>query len=97
MPALSHCALKRFNWSRYRTDVFTRCLLGVVVTLEAPSAVSVGLCLVHAACDKCPRLESLDVEMGWPMSAKPRHLYLDNASEFKSEALRRGCEQHGIS
>jgi putative transposase len=23
-------------------------------------------------------------------------LYLDNAAEFKSEALRRGCEQHGI-
>lgn len=23
-------------------------------------------------------------------------IYLDNAAEFKSEALRRGCEQHGI-
>ncbi|MGU5121566.1 transposase family protein, partial [Escherichia coli] len=32
-------------------DVFTRCVLGMVVTLEAPSAVSVGLCLVHVACD----------------------------------------------
>ncbi len=30
------------------------------------------------------------------MSGKPRLLYLDNAAEFKSEALRRGCEQHGI-
>jgi len=30
------------------------------------------------------------------MSGKPHRLYLDNASEFKSEALRRGCEQHGI-
>lgn len=30
------------------------------------------------------------------MAGKPRRLYLDNASEFKSEALRRGCEQHGI-
>ncbi|WP_446443402.1 hypothetical protein [Pseudocitrobacter faecalis] len=36
-------------------DVFTRCVLGMVVTLEAPSAVSVGLCLAHAACDKRPR------------------------------------------
>jgi putative transposase len=34
--------------------VFTRCVLGMVVTLEAPSAVSVGLCLVHVACDKRP-------------------------------------------
>lgn len=34
--------------------------------------------------------------MDWPMSGKPKLLYLDNAAEFKSEALRRGCEQHGI-
>jgi putative transposase len=34
--------------------------------------------------------------MEWPMSGKPKLLYLDNAAEFKSEALRRGCEQHGI-
>ena len=30
------------------------------------------------------------------MSGKPLELYTDNAAEFKSEALRRGCEQHGI-
>jgi transposase InsO family protein len=52
-------------------DVFTRCVLGMVVTLEAPSAVSVGLCLAHVACDKRPWLEGLDVEMDWPMSGKP--------------------------
>ncbi len=50
--------------------VFTRCLLGMVVTLEAPSAVSVGLCLAHVACDKRPWLEGLAVEMDWPMSGK---------------------------
>jgi putative transposase len=52
-------------------DVFTRCVVGMVVTLEAPSAVSVGLCLAHVACDKRPWLEGLDVEMDWPMSGKP--------------------------
>jgi transposase InsO family protein len=30
------------------------------------------------------------------MSGKPIELYVDNAAEFKSEALRRGCKQHGI-
>ncbi|MET3896070.1 transposase InsO family protein [Micrococcus sp. UYEF12] len=29
-------------------DVRSRCLVGMVVTLEPPSAVSVGLCLAHA-------------------------------------------------
>lgn len=77
-------------------DVYSRCIIGMVVTLEAPSAVSVGLCLAHAGTDKRPWLESLGIEARWPMSGKPRMLYLDNASEFKSEALRRGCDQHGI-
>ncbi|MBE0009653.1 MULTISPECIES: Mu transposase C-terminal domain-containing protein [Micrococcaceae] len=77
-------------------DVYSRCIIGMVVTLEAPSAVSVGLCLAHAGTDKRPWLEGLGIDAGWPMSGKPRLLYLDNASEFKSEALRRGCDQHGI-
>jgi putative transposase len=77
-------------------DVSSRCVVGLVVTLNAPSATSVGLCLAHMAMDKRAWLERLGVEAVWPMSGKPRELYVDNASEFKSEALRRGCEQHGI-
>jgi putative transposase len=77
-------------------DVRSRCVLGMVVTLEAPSATSVGLCLAHAAADKRPWLERLEAEALWPMSGKPLDLYVDNAAEFKSEVLRRGCEQHGI-
>lgn len=83
-------------WLTLAIDVYTRCVLGMVVTLEPPSAVSAGLCLAHAACDKRPWLQTLGVEMAWPMSGKPEALYLDNAAEFKSEALRRGCAQHGI-
>ncbi|MEV7383640.1 recombinase family protein [Streptomyces lydicus] len=74
-------------------DVVSRWVVGLVVTLEAPSA---GLCLAHAATDKRPWLERLEAEAVWPMSGKPRELYMDNAAEFKSEALRRGCDQHGI-
>ena len=77
-------------------DVFSRSIVGMVVTLEAPSALSVGLCLGHMVTDKRPWLERLGVEASWPMAGKPGQLYVDNASEFHSEALRRGCEQHGI-
>lgn len=77
-------------------DVASRCVVGLVVTLEAPSATSVGLCLAHMVTDKRPWLERLGADAVWPMSGKPRELYVDNAAEFKSEALRRGCAQHGI-
>jgi len=76
--------------------VCSRCVVGLVVTLEAPSATSVGLCLAHMATDKRAWLERLGVEAVWPTSGKPHELYMDNAAEFKSEALRRGCDQHGI-
>lgn len=60
--------------------------------------MSVGLCLSRVCCDKSSWLESIVLagKVQWPMAGKPRRLYLDNAAEFKSEALRRGCEEHGI-
>ncbi|MFR9774034.1 Mu transposase C-terminal domain-containing protein [Nocardia sp. SC052] len=78
-------------------DEATKCVPGLVITLEAPSATSVGLCLAQMAVDKRAWLERLGVEAVWPMSGKPVRLYVDNATEFKSEALRRGCDQHGIT
>ncbi|OLN12849.1 hypothetical protein BUE67_15840, partial [Corynebacterium diphtheriae] len=44
----------------------------MVVTLEPPSAVSVGLCLAHAAGDKRPWLERLGIDAAWPMSGHRR-------------------------
>lgn len=78
-------------------DVFTRCIVGMLLTLEAPSSTSVGLCLAHVVIDKSVWLEKLGLDTGmWPMQGKPKKLYVDNGSEFHSEALKRGCEQHGI-
>jgi putative transposase len=77
-------------------DNFSRCITGFCLTLEAPSAVSVGLCLVHSIIDKTTYLANLDVEGEWPVWGKPRVIYVDNGTEFHSEALRRGCAQHGI-
>lgn len=77
-------------------DNFSRCITGFCLTLEAPSAVSVGLCLVHSVIDKTAYLASLGIEGEWPVWGKPLVIYVDNGAEFHSEALRRGCAQHGI-
>jgi putative transposase len=77
-------------------DVFSRAVVGLVVTLEAPSALSVGRCLAHMVTDKRVWLERLGVDAVWPMAGKPVEIYVDNAAEFQSEALTRGCAQHGI-
>nr|WP_306437490.1 transposase family protein [Rhodococcus sp. 14-2470-1a] len=79
-------------------DVFSRSVLGFVITLEPPSALSVGLCLGRVCSGKQTWLEACELaeQVQWPMAGKPKQLYLDNAAEFKSEALRRGCAQHTI-
>ncbi|SFO50894.1 putative transposase [Pseudonocardia ammonioxydans] len=77
-------------------DVASRTVTGMVVTLEAPSATSVGLCLAHMAADKRTWLAQLEADVEWPMAGKPAQLYVDNGAEFHSEALRRGCDEHGI-
>jgi putative transposase len=79
-------------------DTFTRCIVGMLLTFEAPSATSVGLCLAHAVMNKEAWLADRGLaEVRWAMYGKPVLLSVDNAPEFKSEALKRGCEQHKIS
>jgi len=77
-------------------DVYSRCITGFCLTLEAPSALSVGLCLVHSVFDKEDWLERRKIDSSWPIWGKPGQIYVDNASEFHSEAIARGCDFHGI-
>lgn len=77
-------------------DIYSRCIAGFVLSLEAPSAVSVGLCLTHVAMDKETWLAIHDIDASWIIHGKPSFIYVDNGSEFHSAAFTRGCAQHGI-
>jgi putative transposase len=77
-------------------DIYSRCITGFCLTLEAPSSVSVGLCLAHSVLDKETELRRLEIEGEWPLWGKPGTIHVDNGAEFHSEALSRGCDQHGI-
>ncbi len=61
-------------------------------------------CVSDAACWLSPRLCSKDLwlcdrelEMAWPACGLPELLHLDNAPEFRSEALERGTREYGIN
>ena len=77
-------------------DLYSRCIAGFYLSLDAPCATSVGLCLVHAIFSKEGWLSNLKVDGDWPIFGKPDLIYVDNAAEFHGEALTRGCEFHGI-
>ncbi|MCW8916509.1 MAG: DDE-type integrase/transposase/recombinase [Magnetovibrio sp.] len=78
-------------------DIYSRAVLGFHLSLEAPSAMTVGLCLTHAVLPKQRWLKERGIEAEWPMWGKPDVLHVDNGADFRSEALRRGCEEYGIS
>jgi putative transposase len=84
-------------WITVAIDVFSRCIAGFHLSLETPSATSVGLCLTLVACEKAPWLHQRGIEAHWPVFGKPRRLGVDNAAEFHSAAFERGCAQHGIA
>jgi transposase InsO family protein len=69
---------------------------GFHLSLEAPSSVSVGLCLLHAVYDKSAWLDERGIEIPWPVAGLPEILHCDNGVEFRSRALAGACHEYGI-
>ena len=77
-------------------DEFSRAVLGFHLSLEAPSATSVGLCLVHSILPKDDWANRIGLDFPWPMHGRPDEIYVDNGSDFHSEAVERGCDAWGM-
>jgi len=84
-------------WLTVAIDAYSRCIAGLHLSYEAPSATVAGLCLAHAALDKAAYLRGLGVEADWPCQGRPGEVFVDNGPEFHSDAFERGCQQHGIA
>jgi len=78
-------------------DVATRIVLGVYVSFDEPSILSVALCLDHCVRPKSVRVpKSLEV-LTWPTAGIPKAIFVDNGQEFHSSAFKTACEDWGIS
>src|SRR5271166_5722348 len=77
-------------------DVCTRMVAGFHLALEAPSRVSVGLCLLHAVYDKTAWLSERGIDLSWPVAGLPGILHSDNGAEFHSRALTGACREYGF-
>jgi len=85
-------------WLTLAIDVVSRAVAGFSVSLEAPSALSVSLVLTHAVLPKAGWLADRELHnLQWPMGGLPRVIHVDNAKEFHSQALVRGCQEYGIT
>lgn len=84
-------------WVTLAIDVASRMVAGFYLTLEPPSALSVSLVIQHLVQPKLDWLDGLGIDADWPTSGLPETIHVDNAKEFRSKAMRRGAEEHGIS
>lgn len=83
-------------WLTLAIDVYSRMVYGYYLSLDPPSTTSVAMCLLHGALPKDEFLTQRNIAVEWPVWGTPARLHLDNAKEFRGQALRRGCEQYGI-
>lgn len=78
-------------------DVYSRMVMGFYIALEAPSYFSVSQCLSNGILPKERYLQKIGVEGEWKIWGIPKAIHMDNAQEFRSEALKRFCEQYSIT
>ena len=84
-------------WLTLAIDIKTRMVAGFHVSLWSPSTLSVCMALTSAVLPKTSWLADRELQtLDWPISGLPRTLHVDNAREFHSEALVRGCQECGI-
>ncbi len=84
-------------WLTLAIDVASRMVAGFHLTLEPPSALSVSLAIRHLVQPKFEWLDGLGIDADWPTAGLPETIHVDNAKEFRSKAMKRGAEEHGIS
>jgi putative transposase len=84
-------------WLTLAMDVDSRMVAGFLISLDPPCTTSVALALAHAVMPKAAWLAAREIRLPWPVAGLPRTVHVDNAKEFHSRALERGCRQHGIS
>lgn len=85
-------------WLTLAIDMFSRSVLGFYLALDPPAVSSVGMCLTQACLPKDTWLETRGLgHLEWPQCGLPQVLRADNGRDFRSEALRRGCREHGVA
>jgi putative transposase len=92
----THLPLGR-PWVTACIDNYTRCILGIHISFEPPSYLTVAHCLKDAFCPKVNLREKYpDIKNTWDAHGVMRELVVDNGLEFHSKSLENACYSLGI-
>ncbi|GAB3054611.1 DDE-type integrase/transposase/recombinase [Acinetobacter apis] len=78
-------------------DVFSRMIVGYYLSLEAPSATSVAMCISSAIISKKRKLLELDVDGEWDIEGIMDSVHSDNGSDFRTNHLHKACLKYDIN
>ncbi|CAN7166262.1 Mu transposase C-terminal domain-containing protein [Aquipseudomonas alcaligenes] len=84
-------------WVTLAICVYTRMVVGYYFSLEAPSALSVAMCIVNTCLPKESLLARHGLHEEWPVWGKPSVIHSDNGSDFRTGSLIKSCAMHGIA
>lgn len=84
-------------WITMAIDVFSRTVCGFYIAMEAPSSMSVALCIAHSILPKERWLASKNISYTWPIWGVPDNILADNAKEFRGNSFRKACSEYGIT
>lgn len=83
-------------WLTLAICVYSRMVTGYYLSMDAPSAVSVAMCVVHSILPKEKWLALHGVDAEWPVWGKMAALHSDNGADFKTNSLIKSCTNHNI-
>lgn len=83
-------------WLTLAICVYSRMVTGYFLSMDAPSAVSVAMCLVHSVLPKEGWLSLHGVDAEWPVWGKPVTVHSDNGPDFRAHSLIQSCINHDI-
>lgn len=95
-------------WMTIAIDVFSRMIVGIYVSLQHPSATTVGACIAHAILPKENYIQgvitkagmrdvvSTGTEITWPVWGDIKTLHADNGADLKCDRLKKPMEVYGI-
>jgi putative transposase len=79
-------------WLTVAIDVFSRMIVGYYLSLDSPSAYSVGQCILNCVLRKKNYLQKIGVSGEWPVYGFPNIIHADNAKEFRGKMLKKACK-----
>lgn len=82
-------------WLTIVVDTYSRCIMGIHLGFDAPSAAVVCLALRHAILPK-QYSSAYELKQSWGTYGLPQYLYTDGGKDFRSQHLEQVATELGI-